>query len=108
MRNSKYPSGKAVDISLLLRFEREQKGWSIEYASKKCGIPIQYIDDMENNNFRNFTGDAALLDSYLRMYLNRLNIDSQIQKTLLEFARNQFTKKKFNFLYTPENIQRQK
>lgn len=107
MRNSKYSSGKTVDISLLLRFEREQKGWSIEYASKKCGIPIQYIDDIENNNFRNFTGDAALLDSYLRMYLNRLNIDSQIQKTLLEFARNQFTKKKFNFLYTPENIQRQ-
>jgi len=43
MRNSKYPSGKAVDISLLLRFEREQKGWSIEYASKNAGSQFSIL-----------------------------------------------------------------
>lgn len=102
MPESIYPAKDAIEISLLLRMKREQKGWSIDQASQKTGIPAKYLEDIENNTFRSFVGKAAVLESYLRVYSTRLNIDPQLQKALLDFARNLLLPGKFNFQQTSE------
>jgi len=107
MSNSIYPAEKATEISSLLRIKREQKGWSIEQASLKTGIPTKYLEDIENNTFRSFVGKAAVLESYLRVYSTRLNIDLQLQKSLLDFARNLLLLRRFNFQQTSEYKRRQ-
>ena len=102
MPESIYPTEDAVEISLLLRIKREQKGWSIDQASQKTGIPAKYLEDIENNTFRSFVGKAAVLESYLRVYSTRLNVNHQSQKALLDFARNLLLPGKFNFQHTSE------
>jgi len=102
MPESIYPTEDAIEISLLLRIKREQKGWSIDQASQKPGIPAKYLEDIENNTFRSFVGKAAVLESYLRVYSTRLNVNHQSQKALLDFARNLLLPGKFNFQQTNE------
>ena len=96
MSNSIYPAEKATEISSLLRIKREQKGWSIEQASQKTGIPTKYLEDIENNTFRSFVGKAAVLESYLRIYSTRLDVNPQLQRALLHYARQLFSPRKFS------------
>lgn len=92
-----YSPGDHYELSIMLRVKREQKGWTVDQASIKTGIPTRYIEDIENNTFRSFIGKAAVLESYLRIYSNRLGVDYQMQKALLEYARNILLPGKFNF-----------
>ena len=96
MKADLFPADESIDLTVLLKTKREQKGWSLEEASKKTGIPIRYLEDIEQNSFRNFVGKAAALESYLRVYSNRLAVDVQAQKSLLEFVRNLLIPGHFN------------
>ena len=102
MSESIYPADDAIEISVLLRIKREQKGWSIEQAAQKTGIPAKYLEDIENNTFRSFVEKAAVLESYLKIYSNRLSVNPQSQKALLEFFRNLLMPGKFNINQTGE------
>lgn len=63
----------------------------------KTGIPVRYLEDIENNTFRIFIGKAAVLEGYLRVYTYRLRIDYQTKKAILEHAKNVLLPGKFNF-----------
>ena len=97
MESSRYPHRDDCNLTMLLQVKREQKGWTIEQASVKTGIPVCYLENIENNTFRIFIGKAAVLEGYLRVYSNRLGIDYQTQKALLDHAKNILLPGKFNF-----------
>jgi cytoskeletal protein RodZ len=97
MTSARFPHRDDNSLTMLLQIKREQKGWSIEQASMKTGIPVRYLEDIENNTFRIFIGKAAVLEGYLRVYTNRLGIDYQTQKAILDHAKNVLLPGKFNF-----------
>lgn len=97
MTSARYPQRDDNNLIMLLQIKREQKGWTIEEASIKTGIPMRYLEDIENNTFRLFIGKAAALEGYLRVYTNRLGIDYETQKNLLNHAKNKLLPGKFNF-----------
>ena len=97
MTSARFPHRDDNSLTMLLQIKREQKGWSIEKASMKTGIPVRYLEDIENNTFRIFIGKAAVLEGYLRVYTNRLGIDYQTQKAILDHAKNVLLPGKFNF-----------
>lgn len=97
MTSARFPHRDDNSLTMLLQIKREQKGWSIEQASVKTGIPVRYLEDIENNTFRIFIGKAAVLEGYLRVYSNRLGIDYQTQKMLLDYARSILIPRKFVF-----------
>ena len=96
MTSARFPHRDDNSLTMLLQIKREQKGWSIEKASMKTGIPVRYLEDIENNSFRIFIGKAAVLEGYLRVYTNRLGIDYQTQKAILDHAKNVLLPGKFN------------
>ncbi len=97
MTSARFPHRDDNSLTMLLQIKREQKGWSIEKASMKTGIPVRYLEDIENNTFRIFIGKAAVLEGYLRVYTNRLGIDYQTQKAILDHSKNVLLPGKFNF-----------
>jgi len=97
MTSARYTHRDDNSLTMLLQIKREQRGWSIEQASMKTGIPVRYLEDIENNTFRIFVGKAAVLEGYLRVYTNRFGIDYQTQKALLDHAKNILLPRKFNF-----------
>ncbi len=97
MTSARFPHRDDNSLTMLLQIKREQRGWSIEQASMKTGIPVRYLEDIENNTFRIFVGKAAVLEGYLRVYTNRLGIDYQTQKAILDHAKNVLLPGKFNF-----------
>jgi len=97
MASSRHPHRDDCSLTMLLQVKREQKGWTIEQASIKTGIPVCYLENIENNTFRIFIGKAAVLEGYLRVYGNRLGIDYQTQKMLLDYARSILIPRKFVF-----------
>ncbi len=96
MTSARFPHRDDNSLTMLLQIKREQRGWSIEQASMKTGIPVRYLEDIENNTFRIFIGKAAVLEGYLRVYTNRLGIDYQTQKAILDHAKNVLLPGKFN------------
>ena len=96
MTSARFPHRDDNSLTMLLQIKREQKGWSIEKASMKTGIPVRYLEDIENNTFKIFIGKAAVLEGYLRVYTNRLGIDYQTQKAILDHAKNVLLPGKFN------------
>lgn len=96
MTSARFPHRDDNSLTMLLQIKREQKGWSIEQASMKTGISVRYLEDIENNTFRIFIGKAAVLEGYLRVYTNRLGIDYQTQKAILDHAKNVLLPGKFN------------
>ncbi len=96
MTSARFPHRDDNSLTMLLQIKREQKGWSIEQASMKTGIPVRYLEDIENNTFKIFIGKAAVLEGYLRVYTNRLGIDYQTQKAILDHAKNVLLPGKFN------------
>ena len=87
-----------VEPCVIVREKREEIGWTIEQASHKTGIPIRYIEDIENNTFRSFEGKVAVLESHIRVYVSRLGISQDMKTELLDSAKNKLAHKKFNFL----------
>ena len=61
-----------LSIGQLLRDKRLMRGWTLEQASRKSGIPAQSLQSIEDMQLNLFINDGAKLEHYIRIYANRL------------------------------------
>jgi cytoskeletal protein RodZ len=78
----------SIGIGTSLRLRREELVWSIDEAVRKTGIPKHSIIAIELENFHVFLDNAAILDSYIRLYAKKLGLSLKVKEHLIAKAKN--------------------
>ncbi len=86
-----------------LKFAREDKGITIEQASKILNIHINVLENIENGEFDKLSNDVFTM-GHIKTYLNWLGIDPKLITTELKKSNNiNLNKKKYKVIL-PNNL----